>query len=92
MDEPRHQVRLSFQLKVLLPVLAALVLVPAITLWIVNQYVSRQMQDESRQTLHTSENVFQQLLELRTRATARSDGGRTGRCSSWLSSLRRPGS
>ncbi len=58
---------MSFQLKVLLPVLAALVLVPAITLWIVNQYISRQLQDESRQTLHTAENVFQQLLELRTR-------------------------
>ena len=67
MDQPRHPVRLSFQLKVLLPVLAALVLVPSVTLWIVNQYISRQMQEESRQTLNTADNVFQQLLELRTR-------------------------
>ena len=67
MDEPRHRVGLSFQLKVLLPVLSALVLVPAVTLWIVNEYISRQMQEESRQTLNTAENVFQQLLELRTR-------------------------
>ncbi len=67
MDEPRHPVRMSFQLKVLLPVLAALVIVPAITLWIVNSYISRQMQEESRQTLNTAENVFQQLLELRAR-------------------------
>ena len=67
MAEPRHQVRLSFQFKVLLPVLAALVLLPAITLWIVNSYISRQVETESRQTLSTANSVFEQLLVLRSR-------------------------
>ncbi|MEJ1973941.1 MAG: hypothetical protein WDM96_16200 [Lacunisphaera sp.] len=67
MDESAmSRVRLNFQLKVLLPVLGALVLLPVLTLWIVNGYISRQMEDESRQSLNSAENVFQQLLDLRT--------------------------
>ncbi len=66
MAQPEHKVRLSFQLKVLLPVLAALVLLPAVTLWIVNRYISEQVQTGSRQTLGTAETVFKQLLDLRT--------------------------
>ena len=66
MTQPGHKVRLSFQLKVLLPVLAALVLLPALTLWIVNGYISRQMEDEARQSLQTAEAVF----AARTRATS----------------------
>jgi signal transduction histidine kinase len=65
--EPGQKVRLSFQFKVLLPVLAALVLLPALTLWIVNGYISRQVETESRQTLGTANSVFQQLLVLRSR-------------------------
>jgi signal transduction histidine kinase/ActR/RegA family two-component response regulator len=64
---PRKKLRWSFQAKVLAPVLAVLVLLPVLTLWIVNRYISRQMQDESRQTLVAAESVFQQLLEYRTR-------------------------
>lgn len=60
-------VRLSFQLKVLLPVLAALVLLPAVTLWIVNGYISRQMEDEARQSLQTAEAVFLNSLDIRAR-------------------------
>ena len=62
-----QKVRLSFQLKVLLPVLAALVLLPALTLWIVNGYISRQMQDEARQSLQTAEAVFLNSLDIRAR-------------------------
>src|SRR4051812_2923517 len=67
MEPAQRQVRLSFQLKVLLPVLAALILLPAVTLWIVNGYISRQMQDEAQQSLSTARGVFEQLLELRSR-------------------------
>ncbi len=67
MAQSEHRVRLSFQLKVLLPVLAALVLLPAITLWIVNGYISRQMEDEARQSLETAEAVFVNSLEIRAR-------------------------
>jgi two-component system NtrC family sensor kinase len=67
MADPAQKVRLSFQLKVLLPVLAALVLLPAITLWIVNGYLSRQMQEEARQSLQTAEAVFLNSLDIRAR-------------------------
>ena len=67
MGEPQHQVRLSFQLKVLLPVLAALVLLPTITYLIVDRYISRQMQDESQQSLQTAELVFRNWLDIRDR-------------------------
>ena len=67
MDQPARQPRFSFQTKVLVPVLVALVLLPALTLWIVNRYISRQMQDESRQALLTAEGVFLNSLEIRTR-------------------------
>ncbi|MES1167201.1 MAG: hypothetical protein ABUL68_04290, partial [Pseudomonadota bacterium] len=67
MAQPAQKVRLSFQLKVLLPVLAALVLLPAVTLWIVNGYLSRQMQEEARQSLQTAEAVFLNSLDIRAR-------------------------
>ncbi len=67
MNGTKPRVRLSFPIKILLPVLTVLVLLPAVTLWIVNRYISRQMQDESRQSLTTAQSVFQQSLELRTR-------------------------
>ncbi|MBP6506574.1 MAG: response regulator [Opitutaceae bacterium] len=57
--------RLSVQTKVLLPVLAFLVLLPAITLWIVDDHISQQVQTESRQTLATAETVFLKSLEIR---------------------------
>ena len=67
MHPPGRKLRFSFQTKVLLPVLAALVLLPALTLWIVDGYISRQVQDEARQTLTTAETVFRQSLEIRAR-------------------------
>ena len=70
MDLPVRQPRFSFQTKVLAPVLVALVLLPALTLWIVNRYLNRQMQDESRQALLTAEGVFLNSLEIRTRNLA----------------------
>lgn len=67
MESAQPQVRISFQLKVLLPVLGALILLPAITLWIVNGYISRQMRNEAQQSLSTARGVFEQLLEWRSR-------------------------
>ena len=67
MSPPEKKLRLSFQTKVLLPVLAALVLLPAVTLWIVNRYISDQMQEEAQHTLETAETVFQQTLGFRAR-------------------------
>lgn len=57
--------RLSVQTKVLLVVLAFLVALPAVTVWIVNDSLTKQMQAESRQTLETAEAVFVKLLDAR---------------------------
>jgi two-component system NtrC family sensor kinase len=67
MGGPAPKVRLSFQLKVLLPVLAALVLLPTLTFWIVNGYISRQMEDEARKSLQTADAVFLNSLDIRAR-------------------------
>src|SRR5882757_9652992 len=57
--------RLSVQAKVLLVVLGFLVLVPALTMWIVNERFGRQMLDEARQTLVMAEAVFRKSLDVR---------------------------
>jgi len=67
MEPAAPPVRVSFQLKVLLPVLAALILLPAITLWIVNDTVSSQMLGEANNSLSAASKVLEQLLELRSR-------------------------
>ncbi|HVU17172.1 MAG TPA: ATP-binding protein [Candidatus Didemnitutus sp.] len=66
MTTPARGPRLSFQAKVLLPVLAALVLLPCLTLYIVNSYIERQVLTEARQTLSTAEVVFRKTLATRT--------------------------
>ncbi|QYM80364.1 response regulator [Horticoccus luteus] len=63
MTSSRKGFRLSLQTKVLAAVLVVLVLLPAVTLWIVNDRISSQVQDESRQTLMTARAVFLQSLE-----------------------------
>ena len=67
MTQPHDRLRLSFQTKVLLPVLAALVLIPAVTLWIVDRSISAQLQEEARHTLVAAETVFKQTLDFRAR-------------------------
>ena len=67
MVTPEHSLRFSFQTKVLVPVLTVLVLLPAITLWVVTRSMTNQVKLEARQSLVTAETFFQQLLELRAR-------------------------
>ncbi len=57
--------RLSVQAKVLLVVLGFLVASPTLTVWIVNDRLSRQMHEEARQTLETAEAVFVKSLDAR---------------------------
>jgi two-component system NtrC family sensor kinase len=68
MTPPDQKLRLSFQTKVLLPVLAALVLLPSITLWIINRYISDQMEREAQHSLETADTVFRQTLEFQARS------------------------
>ncbi len=67
MSEPEQKLRFSFQTKVLAPVLVALILLPAVTLWIVDRYISIQMQADAGHTLATAETVFRQTLDFRAR-------------------------
>ena len=64
MPMSQFKFRLSFQTKVLVPVVAFLVLLPAITLWIVNGHITRQVHDEARKTLLTAEAVFRDSLNI----------------------------
>jgi signal transduction histidine kinase/ActR/RegA family two-component response regulator len=59
--------RLSFQAKVLLPVLAMLVGLSALTLLAVNRYIGGQMRAEARDGLATADTGFRNALELRSR-------------------------
>ena len=65
MSEPAHTLRFSFQTKVLAPVLAVLVILPVIILGLVNRTMSRQVEDEARQTLNTADGIFLNVLENR---------------------------
>jgi two-component system, NtrC family, sensor kinase len=64
---PGQRFWLSLQAKVLIAVLSFLILLPAVTLWIVNDHMQRQMEDEARQTLVTAEAVFLKSLDNRSR-------------------------
>lgn len=67
MPSVERQIRFSFQTKVLVPVLAALVLLPTATFWIVNRSITRQVEAEARQSLSTAEAVFRQTIDFRAR-------------------------
>ena len=58
--------RVSLQAKVLITVLALLVLLPTVTLWIVDRQITRQTRDDATRALHTAREVFQQSLGIRT--------------------------
>jgi len=59
--------RLSFQAKVLIPAVSIMVLLVAVTMWVVNQRISRQLQREAARSLVTAEAVFKNTLGIRTR-------------------------
>ena len=65
MPSSGSKLRFSFQTKVLLPVLAALVLLPAITFWIVDRYISEQAFVGAKRTLNTANEVFIKMLGYR---------------------------
>jgi signal transduction histidine kinase/CheY-like chemotaxis protein len=59
--------RLSFQAKVLIPVVSIMVLLVAVTMWVVNRRISRQLQREAAHSLVTAEAVFKNTLGIRTK-------------------------
>ena len=58
MEKLRARFELSFSAKVLVPVIASMVLLLAITVWTVNDRLTRQMQTEAVRSLATAEGVF----------------------------------
>ena len=68
MPYSRQTPRLGFQTKVLVPVVALLILLPALTLLIVNRHIGEQMEEEASTTLSTAEAVFRQSLVIRHRS------------------------
>ena len=58
---------LSLQTKVLLPVITVMVLLLAITIWLVNWRITQQLQTEAAQTLATADGVFKNSQRIRAR-------------------------
>ncbi|HVU23713.1 MAG TPA: ATP-binding protein [Opitutus sp.] len=67
MTNEARRARVSFQTKVLVPVLAVLVLVPAATVLVVDRHLDQEMQDQAQQTLATAKVVFRRSLENQSR-------------------------
>jgi signal transduction histidine kinase/ActR/RegA family two-component response regulator len=66
MAEARPRLRLTLQTKVMVAVLVVLVALPAITLWIVDGQLHRQMQFDAELALSTAQQAFVQNLKART--------------------------
>ena len=62
MTRPKSPLRISLQAKVLVPVLSLLVLLPAVTLLIVDRQISRQTREDAGRALTTARAVFLQSL------------------------------
>jgi len=67
---PAFALRLSFQAKVLAPVLAFLVLLPLVTIWVTNRHVSAEAVAEGRRTLTAADAVFRNSLDILGRGLA----------------------
>lgn len=63
----RAALRLSFQTKVLVPVLGVLVLLPVVTLWIVGRHIDAQARSDAAQRLVTTRSVFAATMDFRAR-------------------------
>ena len=59
--------RVSFQVKVLVPVVSVMVLLMAVTIWLVNRRISQQLHERSAQQLETASSLFRELEDIRTR-------------------------
>jgi len=59
--------RFTFQTKILGPMLAFLVLLPAITVWLVDRHITEQSRIEAQERLSAADAVFRNSVEIRTR-------------------------
>jgi len=56
----------NFRTKVLLPVMVVMVVLVAVTVFVVNRSITRQFQTEAQKTLATANNVFNKLQSIRS--------------------------
>jgi two-component system NtrC family sensor kinase len=67
MSNPRAMFDASFRTKVLVPVILCMVALIAITVFVVNQRISQQVETEARNTLTTADAVFRNLQLVRSK-------------------------
>ena len=67
MEKLRAKIIVSFRAKVLLPMLAVMVLLLAVTVWVVNERITRQVETEAKNSLATADAVFRELQILRSK-------------------------
>jgi len=68
MEKIRARLAVSFSAKVLGPVLAVMVLLMAITVWLVNHRLAQQFQADAARSLATADGEFQNAQKSRTKA------------------------
>ncbi len=67
MGKLRAKIIVSFSAKVLLPVIAVMVALMALTVWVVNQRISQQWETDARHALATADAVFRNSQKLRAK-------------------------
>ncbi|HZQ46571.1 MAG TPA: cache domain-containing protein, partial [Verrucomicrobiae bacterium] len=60
--------RISFQVKVLVPVVTVMVLLMAVTIWLVNRRVSEQLHEQAAEQLDTAGKIFEMMQANRANA------------------------
>ncbi|MDO8543280.1 MAG: ATP-binding protein [Opitutaceae bacterium] len=67
---PQSRIRLRLETKVMITVVAALIALPTVTLWLVDQRLREQMQLDADLALSTAKGSFEQALKLRSEELA----------------------
>jgi two-component system NtrC family sensor kinase len=67
MEKLRAKFFMSFRAKVLVPVIAVMVLLLAVTVWVVNQHIATQAEADARESLATANAVFKNSRVIRDR-------------------------
>lgn len=67
MGKLRARIRASFRAKVLVPVIAVMGLLLALSMWVINRRITQQFETEARRTLATADAVFCNSQKIRAR-------------------------
>ncbi len=67
MEKLRARIRASFRAKVLVPVIAVMGLLLALSMWVANRRITQQFEAEARRALATADAVFRNSQKIRTR-------------------------